>query len=155
MLRLSKCLLCPAFTALCLASFAAAQAPPPSTPQSPQASSPTLHAATQLVVVDVVVTDKNQKPVHGLKPSDFTLTEENAPQVIKQFEEHTALTAAEATKFPAMPTMPPGVFTNFTPEPANGAVNVLLLDTLNTPIKDQMFVHQQLLTYLNATPPGT
>ena len=162
MLRSIRLLPCLAFlTLIYSASFASPQNPQPTaTPPSPQSGSsqsnvPTLHAGTQLVVVDVVVTDKNQKPIHGLKQSDFTLTEENAPQVIKHFEEHTALTPADATKFPAMPTMPPGVFTNFVPEPVNGAVNVLLLDTLNTPLKDQMFVRQQLLTFLNATPPGT
>jgi len=147
------------FNFLCLATLAAAQTQQPPQPatarQSPSSGVTTLHTGTQLVVVDVVVTDKNQKPIHGLKLSDFTLTEENVPQVIKHFEEHTALTPADATKFPAMPAMPPGVFTNFTPEPANGAMNVLLLDTLNTPLKDQMFVRQQLLAYLNAEPPGT
>jgi len=107
------------------------------------------------VVVDVVVTDKSQKPVHGLKASDFTLTEENVPQVVKHFEEHTALTPADATKFPSMPSFPAGVFTNYTPQPVNGAVNLLLLDALNTPLKDQYYVRQQLLAYLNAAPPGT
>jgi len=34
-------------------------------------------------------------------------------------------------------------------------VNLLLLDALNTPMKDQAYVRQQLLAYLNATPPGT
>jgi VWFA-related protein len=157
MLHLRKTSLGLAFASLCFAASAVAQAPDTSksTTPSPQSSAPTLHAGTQLVVVDVVVTDKNQKPVHGLKQSDFTLTEENAPQVIKHFEEHTALTPADATKFPAMPVMPPGIFTNFVPEPVNGAVNVLLLDTLNTPLKDQLFVRQQLLTFLNTTPPGT
>ncbi|MEO6807431.1 MAG: VWA domain-containing protein [Edaphobacter sp.] len=125
------------------------------TPKPSSSSLPTLHASTQLVVVDVVVTDKNRKPVHGLKASDFTLTEENAPQTIKHFEEHTALTAADATKFPAMPTMPPGIFTNFTPEPVNGAVNVLLFDVLNTPVTAQQYVRQQLLAYLNSAAPGT
>jgi VWFA-related protein len=144
---------------LCLAASAVAQTQQPPQPTAAQqafkSSVPTIHAGTQLVVVDVVVTDKNQKPIHGLKHSDFTLTEENAPQTIKHFEEHTALTSADATKFPAMPTMPPGVFTNFTPEPVNGAVNILLLDTLNTPLRDQMVVRQQLLAYLNTEPPGT
>jgi VWFA-related protein len=168
LLRLFKCLPGPAFTALAFATLAsaqtqqpapAAQQPAPATQPSSQSGSQsgvaTLRAGTQLVVVDVVVTDKNQKPVHGLKASDFTLTEENVPQVVKHFEEHTALTAADATKFPSMPKFPPGVFTNYTPEPVNGAVNLLLLDALNTPLKDQSYVRQQLLAYLNATPPGT
>jgi VWFA-related protein len=153
--RSLKCLPCLAFALSCLASAQTPQAGQNATAQQPpQSSVATLHAGTQLVVVDVVVADKNQKPVHGLKASDFTLTEENVPQVVKHFEEHTALTAADATKFPSMPKMPPGVFTNYTPEPVNGAVNVLLLDVLNTPLTSQMYVRQQLLAYLNAAPPG-
>ena len=159
MLRSFKCLLGPAFTALIFATLTSAQAPQPSqsatTPQPSRSGVATLRAGTQLVVVDVVVTDKNQKPVHGLKASDFTLSEENVPQIVKHFEEHAALTPADATKFPALPKFPPGVFTNYTPEPVNGAVNLLLLDALNTPLKDQSYVRQQLLAYLNATPPGT
>src|SRR5216683_1220166 len=159
MLRSFKCLLGPAFTALIFATLTSAQAPQSSqsatTQQQSQSGVATLRAGTQLVVVDVVVTDKNQKPVHGLKASDFTLSEENVPQIVKHFEEHAALTPADATKFPALPKFPPGVFTNYTPEPVNGAVNLLLLDALNTPLKDQSYVRQQLLAYLNATPPGT
>jgi VWFA-related protein len=159
MLRVIKCLRGSAFTTLVLATLTSAQTPqpsqPPATQQPSQSGVATLRAGTQLVVVDVVVTDKSQKPVHGLKASDFTLTEENAPQTIKHFEEHTALTPADATKFPALPKFPPGVFTNYTPAPVNGAVNLLLLDALNTPVRDQAYVRQQLLAYLNATPPGT
>jgi VWFA-related protein len=164
MLRLFKCLPGSAFTALAFATLAAAQTqqptpaaqqPAPAAQQPSQSGVATLRASTQLVVVDVVVTDKNQKPVHGLTASDFTLSEENVPQIVKHFEEHTALTPADATKFPSLPKFPPGVFTNYTPQPVNGAVNLLLLDALNTPLKDQAFVRQQLLAYLNATPPGT
>jgi VWFA-related protein len=128
---------------------------PGKTATAPAAPVATLKASAQLVVVDVVVTDGNRRPVHGLKVSDFTLREGNAPQAIKNFEEHTALSAADAMKFAAMPKMEPGIFTNFTPEPANGAVNLLLLDSLNTPLRDQAYVRQQLLTYLKARPPGT
>jgi VWFA-related protein len=159
MLRSFKVFLCPAFTTLTFAALAAAQTQQPAqsapAPAQPPKSGVTLHASTQLVVVDVVVTDKNRKPVHGLKPADFTLTEDNALQVLNHFEEHTALTAADATKFPAMPKLPPGIFTNYTPEPVNGSVDVLLIDALNTPVKDQMFVRQQLLAYLNSAPSGT
>ena len=154
-----KCLLGLALSTSALTNLASAQSPQPAqnAPAQQQAQSgvATLHAGTQLVVVDVVVTDKNQKPVHGLKASDFTLTEENTAQVIKHFEEHTALTSADATKFPPMPKLPPGLFTNYTPQPTNGAVNLLLLDALNTPLTSQQYVRQQLLAYLNTAPPAT
>src|ERR1700722_9980054 len=113
--------------ALCLA--APAQTPQPI---------PTLKAHTQLVIVDVVVTDSHQNPVHNLKATDFTLLENKDPQQIKTFEEHTALSDAKPQP---IPPMPPGIFPNWTPTPPNSAVNILLLDTLNTPLQDQSFVH--------------
>ena len=160
MQRLFKCLLGPAFPAFAFAALAAAQTQQPTPPVAPtpaQAPNPaaTLHASTQLVVVDVVVTDKSRKPVHGLKQTDFTLTEDNTPQTLNHFEEHSALTPAEATKFQEMPKLPPGFFTNYTPEPVSGSVDILLIDALNTPVKDQLFVRQQLLAYLNSASPGT
>src|ERR1700733_11113064 len=121
----------------------------------PDSATPTLKSSTQLVVVDVVVTDNNHKPVHGLKLSDFSLTEGNTQQAINHFEEHTALTPAEATRFPPVPKLPPGIFTNYSPAPSNGAMNILLLDALNTPMSDQAFVRQQLLKYLEQVEPGT
>ena len=39
--------------------------------------------------------------------------------------------------------------------PESSAVNVLLLDALNTPLADQMQVRQQMLDYLKTIPPGT
>src|ERR1700749_2717530 len=107
MQRLFKCLLGPALPAFAFAALAGAQTQQPTPVAPPPAQAPpppvTLHASTQLVVVDVVVTDKNRKPVHGLKQTDFMLTEDNAPQTLNHFEEHSALTPAEATKFQEMP----------------------------------------------------
>src|SRR5580704_9567194 len=137
---------------VCVVPRAAVQTATQSTPAS---TGPTLKASTQLVVVDVVLTDNNHKPVHGLKLSDFSLTEDNTRQAINHFEEHTALTPVEATKFPSMPKLPLGIFTNYSPAPANGVVNVLLLDSLTPPMSDQAFVRQQLLKFLQQTPPGT
>jgi VWFA-related protein len=162
MLRLFKCLLGPALSALAFAPLAAAQTPQPtqqSTQTAPaqQPSNPavtTLHSGAQLVVVDVVVTDSQQNAVHNLKASDFTLLEKNVPQQIKNFEEHKALPAAEAAKLQPLPPMPPGVFTNYSPVPLSGTLNVLLLDTLNTPIKDQMYVREQLHKYLKGASPA-
>ncbi len=126
-----------------------------SQPATKPAPVTTLKANAQLVVVDVVVTDGNHKPVHGLTANDFKLAESGVPQVVKNFEEHSALTAADAARFDPMPKFPAGIYTNYTPAPVSGAVNLVLLDALNTPMQDQAYVRAQLLAYLKATPPGT
>jgi len=103
----------------------------------------TLHATATNVVVDVVVMDKDHHPVHGLKKTDFLVAEDKKPQTITSFQEHVG--QAHVLK---LPKMPPGVFTNFTVAP-NSAVNVLLIDFLNTPLTDQSYLRQQLLKYIN------
>ncbi|MCU1323900.1 MAG: VWFA-related domain protein [Acidobacteriaceae bacterium] len=113
----------------------------------------TLKANARLVVVDVVVTDKNQNPVHDLKQSDFSLLEGNAPQSITHFEEHR-YPALNAQPVESLPPMPPGMFTNFTAVPPSSSLNILLLDTLNTPMTDQAFVRDQLKNYLKKAQPG-
>jgi VWFA-related protein len=114
----------------------------------------TLHARGGLVVVDVAVSDKQQNPVHHLTAADFTLLENNVPQQAKHFEEHEAMPASEAARLPPLPHLPPGYFSNYSPAPVSGTVNVLLLDALNTPIKDQAYVRDQLLEYLKTAPVG-
>jgi len=115
----------------------------------------TIKANAQLVVVDVVVTDSHQMPVHGLKASDFAVMENGAAQQVTGFEEHVSLAPGEAAKIAPMPPMPAGIFTNFTPAPPGSAVNVLLLDALNTHMKDQSYVLDELREFLKNTPAGT
>ena len=115
---------------------------------------PTLRASSRLVVVDVVVADSHGNSVHGLKQSDFNLLEGGKPQTITHFEEHVPLSVVDSAKLPPMPKLAPGVFTNFTPAPEGGAINVLLLDALNTPMADQAFVRQQMIKYLRQPRPG-
>jgi VWFA-related protein len=125
------------------------------TSSQPDARPPvqTLKANAHLVVVDVVVTDKNQNPIHNLKQSDFGLLEGKTPQNISHFEEHL-YPPTNATPFQALPPMPPGIFTNFTALPPSSALNILLLDTLNTPMTDQSYVRNQLKLYLKTARPG-
>lgn len=111
---------------LCLASMARAQSPV-ATPVVP-----TLRAKSRIVVIDVVVTDKQGNPVRNLKASDFALAENGANQTISHFEAHTSLSADDAAKLPPMPKLDPNVFTNYSPSPANGPLTVLLFDSLNT-----------------------
>ena len=111
------------------------------------------HANTHPNVVDVVVQDKNGHPVHALKPVDFSLTENQAPQTLVHFEEHPTPTPARQS--PPLPKLPPGTFTDYTPMPQDGTLNILLLDALNTPTKDQNFIRNQLQLYVNHANPGT
>jgi VWFA-related protein len=137
--------------ALLLAAAVAVAGQAPRQP-TPAPAVPTLKANAQLVVVDIVVTDKNQKPVPSLKLSDFTLTEDNKPQAVSHFEEHTT---AGVAKMAATTKLPAGIFTNDAPAVTGWPVNVLLLDAVNTPPDGQAQVRDQLIKYLKKIRPGT
>ncbi len=114
----------------------------------------TIRTYSNLVVIDVVVTDSDGKAVHGLKKEAFTLLENNKEQTVRHFEEHTAVPASDVKVAPA-PKLPPGLFSNRSAAPANGPVNVILLDYLNTPLTAQPYLRKQLLDFLDHAPPGT
>ena len=95
---------------------------------------------TREILLDVLVTDAAGNPVIGLKASDFKITEEGDPQVIKSLEEHHPMSAAEVAKLKSGPALPPNTFTNFTPVLNTNASTVILLDALNTPITAQMYL---------------
>ena len=98
----------------------------------PQA--PTITITSRAVVVDVIVTDSSGKPVTGLGKDAFSVTEQGKPQTISFFEESGATARAEPVE---MPRLPADTFTNFSPFPQPPAVNVLLLDSLNTRMESQ------------------
>ncbi len=117
----------------------------------PEASS-TLRISSRAVLVDVMVTDRSGHPVTGLKQEDFSVNEQGKPQKIAYFEEHQNFPAAAMAE---MPELPPNVFCNFSPAPKSPVVNVLLLDSLNTPLEDQSYVHQKALIFLRSLKPGS
>jgi len=98
------------------------------------------------------VDDRQQNPVHQLGASDFTVLEDGKPQTIKIFEEHAMSAVAP---LPPAPRLEPGTFTNYSPVPANGALDILLFDELNTPMTAQAAVRNQVLKFLKEAPPGT
>jgi len=51
--------------------------------------------------------------------------------------------------------LPPGVFTDYTPVAPESTLNVLLVDALNTPQTDQIYLRQQLLDFIKRQRPGT
>jgi VWFA-related protein len=86
--------------ALLIASAQQATQTPPAAPQKKaapgkqdagkQASGPkknfSFSSTVQLVVIDVFAKDKSGNPVQGLKPEDFTVTEDGKPQKITTFQ---------------------------------------------------------------------
>ncbi len=111
-------------------------------------------STTRDVVVDVVVTKGNGDPVTGLGKQDFVVAENGKMQAIDFFEDHSANTPA-ASAPPAMPPLPADAVTNVPPTSSSDAVNVLLLDVLNTPPQDQTYVHKEILEFLGKMKPGS
>lgn len=128
---------------------AMAQNPPQSNP--PQA---TLHITSRAVLVDIVVTDRNGKPITGLKQDIFRVAEDGKPQAISYFEEHRGLTPQQSARL-TFPKLPDYVFTNYSPIGTPPAVNILLIDALNTPMADQMYLREAAKHYLKTLKPGS
>ena len=139
---------CLPLLSLCLTGWAWARAGA----QTPAV--PTLKANTKIVVLDVVVTDKQGNPVRNLQASDFAVAENGAAQTINHFEAHTSVSTEDAAKLAAMPKLEPNIFTNYSPVPLDGALNVLVFDALNSKMIDQSVVLQQMQTYLSTPHPG-
>jgi VWFA-related protein len=136
---------------LCAPFLAVAQTSTPAPAQSPEPEqAPAFHVQTNLVVVDVIVTDSHQNPVHNLTMADFILKEDGHQQTIKSFEEHAADQTPSATQPP--PKRDPGTFTNEFDIPSNGPLNLILLDHLNTHQVDQSKSLDQVAQYLKTAP---
>lgn len=120
--------------------------------QNAATPAPALRANTSLVLVDIVVTDRD-KPVHGLDRSRFHVFEDGNEQAVSSFDEHAPAGAPPA--FLASAALPPNTYTNLPAYPESSALNVLLLDALNTPLGDQMRVRSKMIDYLGTVKPGT
>ena len=127
--------------------------PSPILSQTAQTDSSTvLKSESRAVLVDIVVTDKDGKPAKGLRPENFALAEDGHPQQIVSFEEHSSASQSE-NQFRFSP-LPPDLYTNIPRVKLSDAVTVLLLDSLNTELKDQTFVRKEMLNYLKNPQPG-
>ena len=130
-------------------SFLAAQAPPPAN----LTQGPVFRTGARDVVVDIVATENDGKAVSGLRASDFAVFEDGKPQKIDFFEEHQPRNLPPGSVAP-LPALPPGVYTNVPPAPESDSVNILMLDTLNTPRQDFSFARSQVIKFLHNVTPG-
>jgi VWFA-related protein len=129
------------------------QSPPPPPPPAQNGSSgSTLRVASRLVQVNVIVQEKNGKPVTGLTKSDFTLTDQGQPQTIAFFSEQAShlLVNAGANSAP-----PPNVYSNRFEEKFGvpTSVTVILLDALNTPRGLMGYARGQVTKFLGQIQP--
>lgn len=128
----------------------AGQTPPVQDPAShSQATAPAIKVETRVVLVDVVVTNRQGETIPDLHQQDFRIAEDGKSQAISAFEEHKRTSAPPVD----LPTLPPNVFTNRQRVKPNDAVNVFLIDTLNTYPWFQKDVCNQAVKFLHTVPP--
>jgi VWFA-related protein len=137
-------------------SFAQNAGPTPSNTSPAQSSQETLRVSTRLVVVDVVATDKKGAPVNDLKPTDFTVQEEGVEQPVQVFSFHQpgAEPPAASGPFASPGKLPQGVYTNVPQFKTGGALNVVLLDSLNSNLVDQANMRDAMIKLLEKLPAG-
>ena len=121
-------------------------------PPNNEAPAPTLKINVRTVLVDVVVMDKDNQPVPALHKEDFQVLEDGKPQEVTFFEQNFAATPGAANTA-SIPALPPNTFTNVPGVVPANAINLLLMDGLNTPLADQAYVHKQMVRYLASIPP--
>jgi VWFA-related protein len=112
---------------------------------------PLIRTATRLVQVDAVVTDSQSRPVRDLTAADFSVMEEGRRQKISSFSYEPP---DKKQDLPTRPPLQPGVFTNRPDSPLPSPIVILLLDGINTPSAQQLYVRQQMLQYLRDLKPS-
>ncbi|HXE90646.1 MAG TPA: VWA domain-containing protein [Terriglobales bacterium] len=105
--------------------------------------------AAELVLVPVVVLDKNRKHVSGLTAADFEITEKGKVQKIATFEEVTA--SKDVSRLVIRHR--PGEFTNAAASGAPTAKQLIIIvvDLVNTGFTDQARGRHAMIEYLSST----
>jgi VWFA-related protein len=117
----------------------------------------TIGVTVHRVVLDVVVTDSDHHPVHGLAKSDFTVQENSKIQPVQSFEEFSP---ADAKPFvaPKVPQLPPNTYLNLQTADERGPLYVIVYDVvhmdMDTHNNDQIYARKQLQEFLAKKPAG-
>lgn len=137
------------FLLVCLLVSAEAQTAQPGPEMATRESVPTFTGGVNLVLVPVIVRDKQGKPVGTLRQEDFQLFDKNKPQLITKFslEKRVTTRAIEAPP-PAEPAAPGE---NIPPIP--GAPNrfvAYLIDDMHLTTADLLRVRQAAVQHLES-----
>jgi VWFA-related protein len=101
---------------------------------------PMFKSRTDVVLVPVIVRNKNA-PVEGLKPEQFSVSEDGKPQQIASVE--LIKTGTNVQRF-----SPKGQFSNELVSQRPARLTIIGIDMINTPFLDQAGAREQLLKYL-------
>jgi len=124
-----------------------AQSPAP-TPAAP------LQVYSREVVVDINVADAKNIPVRGLTRDDFTVLEDGRPVLPRSFREHRS-DQPQAEPGQPQPASAPNSFTNSGAPESIRPLNILLLDSLDTPVATQSILQKRLADFVDKVAAGT
>ncbi len=104
-----------------------------------------LRVSTRLVVVNVIAKDSKGRPVTDLAKDDFILLEEGREQKVDVFSIEANLPGPGTAG-----SLPPNTFSNRLDGGSQNprSVTVILLDSLNTPIEDQLYSKRHVIKFL-------
>ncbi len=110
----------------------------------------TLESSSRIVLTDVTVTDSKGRPVHGLPELVFHILDDGKLQQISSFVEHHDEQSDAAAS--SMPVSTSNIYSNeFLLHPP-AVLNVILLDTTNLRINDQMYLYYQMKKFVDQLP---
>jgi VWFA-related protein len=114
---------------------------------------PSVKVTTRLVIVDVVAHDKKGHAITDLETADLRILEDGKEQPIRSF---VLQRGSQFTEEPAQEqvALPANMVSNVRKYPPNTALNVILLDSLNSNLLNQAYVRTEMVKFLEKLPQG-
>jgi len=131
----------------------AAQASSQTSSQTTSEPTVTFRTTVRRVIVDVVVRDSNNQPVHDLTAKDFVVAEDGRVQNILSFDVHNLDSPSIA--LPANTHLAANHFVNIPAAPERGPLYVILYDLVNMDTDNQIDARRQVLKFIKSKPAGT
>lgn len=123
-------------------------------PVAPLKQQTTITSQVRQVLVDVVVTDRQNHPMGGLRREDFSLFEDGKSQQIAFFEAHNSGVTANL-KLAPLPPLPPNTYMNAPTGYDDLPLNIILYDLLNTSVEQMPYGHTEVTKFLRNKPRGS
>jgi VWFA-related protein len=109
-------------------------------------------SSVQYVTVDVVVTDKNDRPINDLTPADFEIEDNGKPQKVADFKFISVPVTSRAVDVAAVSEPQPDVTTNLPPTP-DSRLFAIVVDDLHLLEKDLVNLKRLLTELLKSISP--